>query len=168
MHGPLVGQQSSKLPYVGSNPTVPTNHMNNNAIVKLALEVSKCVQELIRTKTEVAKAYELQMSEDCQSDDWDFQYAEAIYRWRCDGNPRGYFSTASPLLLACKQELKTRFGLEVVDPKTGLKREKSEPTMKVVVDGWGTGHKATQRDLDSQYKQDRMFFKNIRQKNHFN
>lgn len=169
MHGSLVDQQSSKLPYVGSIPTVPTKPMKNNEpILRLAVEVSKCVQELTKTKPEVAKAYELQMSETCESDDWDFQYAEAVYRWRCDGNPRGYFSTASPLLLACKQELETKFGLEIVDPKTGMKREKSEPTMRTVVDGWGTGHKATQRDLDNQYKRDMMFLKGISQKNWLN
>lgn len=131
-----------------------------DTIIKLACAVGAKVQLIMKSNPEARVAFEQQMASDCESEDWDFQYAESLFRWHGDGrNSNSYFSTASPILLACRKELQTEFGLEIVDPKTGIKRENAQPTFRTVVDGWGSGYQATEQQLKDQFGRDILFLK---------
>ena len=131
---------------------------NQDTITKLAIAVAQVIQ-IHLNRPEITIAFEQQMSPECESEDFDFQYAEAVFRWRSDGKPTAYFSTASPILLALRKELEKEFGLEIVDPKTGKKRETAMPTFRTIVDGWQTGHRAKETELDAQYDRDLSFLK---------
>jgi hypothetical protein len=142
-------------------PTTSTlSKQDKDNVLLLALAVHKLVYALAMSNPVVDEAYEKQMADDCESMDWDFQYAEALFRWRSAGKPQpAFFSTASPLLLACKVELQREFGLEVVNPRTANAREAAQPTHRQVVDGFGFGHTATEADLNKQYFHDIKFLK---------
>lgn len=130
---------------------------DQETIAKLAIAIIQVIQLHIK-RPEIAIAMDLQM--EAESEDFDFQYAEALFNWRSEGKPQpAYFSTASPILLALHKEMQKEFGLEIVDPKTGINREKNRPTFRKVVDGFGYGYKATKQELSDQYKRDMSYLK---------
>lgn len=138
------------------------------AITNLAIEIGNFVHKLCKVNPIVHQAYEDQMDIDCETDDWDFQYAEAVLMWRAKGRRRSYFSTTSPILLACRKELEKEFGLEIMDTKSGLERERANGDARTVVDGWGSGQKATAKDLKEQEKRDITFLTKNTGKNWLN
>ena len=132
-------------------------------LINLAVEISNLVQECCKADPMVAQAYEDQM--DDESDDWDFQYAEAVDAWRASGKPPAFFSTTSPLLLACKKKLEARFGLEILNTKDGLRKAQEMSAETTVVDGHQQGHTVSSKELQEQTKRDIIFLNGAQKAN---
>ena len=73
---------------------------------------------------------------------WDDDYyAEALWRWECNGHPeKSYYVTDDEFLLEFKKELKSRFGLEIIDQEEWARRTDPSPFRVVYNPDIGDGN----------------------------